>query len=138
MSCLDENTRVQMADGSARKISEIRLGDRVQEPMGGTLTVENIFRGTEDCLLRIEDEGGHQILLTDSHPVLTDQGWKRAGDLVPGSKAETNEGWAGIVKVSKAEGQSNVYNLELSADYGGCFIAEGFVVGDFKYQNSLR
>lgn len=57
---MEENTRITMADGSSRKIKDIRMGDRVMDKDGRMCMVENIFRGAEEMLLSIRTISGRE------------------------------------------------------------------------------
>ena len=43
--CLEENTRIFMADGSQKPIREIRIGEEVMSDSGKTQRVMNVWQG---------------------------------------------------------------------------------------------
>ena len=46
--CLEENTRILMADGSQKPVREIRIGDMVMCDLGEPKIVRNVWQGRED------------------------------------------------------------------------------------------
>lgn len=135
--CLGEQTLIAMADGSQREIREIKVGDMVYTGKGNAEVI-NIYSGEEKEIICIKTESGKQLLLTDSHPIMTEKGWVRAGDLNAAMKVLTSEGVAekmeGLYAVPYGK---KVYNLKLSGN-DSQLIAEGLVVGDFMCQNQME
>ena len=54
---IHEDTMIMMADGSMKKISEIRIGDYVMTEMG-YIKVSNIYSGQENSLVKIISASG--------------------------------------------------------------------------------
>lgn len=131
--CLEENTRILMADGTQRSIRNIKIGEEVMSDSGKTQRVMNVWQGREEHMMCIELKNGSKIILTDSHPIKTAAGIKRADAIdendeivmVYGEKHK-------ISSISCIEYGNRVYNLDISGNF---MIAEGIVVGDFEVQN---
>ena len=131
--CLEENTRILMADGTQRSIRNIKIGEEVMSDSGKTQRVMNVWQGREEHMMCIELKNGSKIILTDSHPIKTAAGIKRADAIdendeivmVYGEKHK-------IFSISCIEYGNRVYNLDISGNF---MIAEGIVVGDFEVQN---
>ncbi len=116
--CLDENTLVDMADGTRKKISDIEVGDEVQ-----ILGVDNWIwpnkvlnkwdSGIKECY-EIVTRDGHRITATDEHRFLTFDGWKELKDIKVGEfigspvrfngKDEMNEDMLKLTAIWLAEG----------------------------------
>ena len=72
---IHEDTMIMMADGSMKKISEIRIGDCVMTEMG-YIKVSNIYSGQENSLVKIISSSGLNITLTTEHIIKLADGWK--------------------------------------------------------------
>merc|ERR1740129_1789880 len=72
-----------MADGSERRLAEVRKGDRVAVPGGAAAGVSCVVRtrAPEGRALLSELPGGAR--LTPHHPVLVDGAWRFPDDLAP-------------------------------------------------------
>lgn len=134
--CLSEKTQILMANGMFKKVCEIKIGDKVN--IGKNLVkVSDIYTGKESDILHIITKKGKHLLLTASHPVLTDRGWIRAGDLSAADKIVTLDG-----SFEKLEGlytmpyNRKVYSLKLENN-DMQLVAEGLIVGDFMRQNQM-
>jgi len=134
--CLNENTMVMMADGSNRRIKDLRIGDMVERTMGGTCRIENIWRGYEEELIELKLENEKQLSITKDHPIITDKGVVRAITIKAGDLLLTVDGYEKVVSIEIIKYESNVYNLELG-DPDNYFWAGGIAVGDMKIQNRL-
>lgn len=131
--CLEENTRIEMADGSSKCIRDIRIGESVRGKNGFS-KVLNIIQGQEEQLLCIETAGGVRICSTEDHIFCTSRGNIKAGELCGADLLKTTQGDAAITGIYPVKG-GTVYNLDLEGD--GFFYAEGIQNGDFKNQNRL-
>ena len=131
--CLEENTRILMADGSQKPVREIRIGDMVMCDLVEPKIVRNVWQGREEHMMCIELKNGSKIILTDNHPIKTTAGIKRANEIneddeisiVYGDKSK-------IASISCIEYNGRVYNLDISGNF---MIAEGIAVGDVEVQN---
>lgn len=86
--CLWKETNVLMANGSYKRIADIRVGDQVVtvDPDDFTLSAANVInhyvRKTEKKIVKLTMSGSEEELIcTEDHPILTKNGWKKAGDL---------------------------------------------------------
>jgi hypothetical protein len=73
--CFTGETRIAMADGSTRPITEVEVGDAVVSATGAinhVLAVRHPLLGNRP-LYALDDSG---YFVTASHPFLTDDGWK--------------------------------------------------------------
>lgn len=134
--CLGKDTHIMMADSSYKVISEIKIGDLVNTGYRYA-RVTNIYTGNEAEIINMVTESGKQILMTDGHPVMTERGWVRAGNLHAADKVIIAEDQSETLQsLFIANYDDKTYNLELdSMDHQ--LIAEGIVVGDFTQQNLM-
>lgn len=131
--CLEENTRILMADGTQKPIKDIKIGDRVMSDSGEALMVRNVWQGREEHMMCIEVKNGSKIILTDNHPVKTSVGIKRADTIDENDEIVMVHGEKyKISSISCIEYEDRVYNLDISGNF---MIAEGIAVGDFEVQN---
>lgn len=91
--CLAGDSLIQLADGSIRKIEDLREDTEVLG-LNGELKITNLrkegfYERTVDRLLKIRLRSGKEIKLTEEHPLLTIKGWKDAGTLTIGSRIAT-------------------------------------------------
>ncbi|MFC3739289.1 RHS repeat-associated core domain-containing protein [Paractinoplanes deccanensis] len=90
------DTRVRMADGSAKRIDEVRAGEKVlsTDPVtgrSGAYEVTGVIAGTgERHLVEIAVDGGGTVTATDGHPIWDDERgrWAEAGELAVRSWTE--------------------------------------------------
>ncbi|MHD0317740.1 Hint domain-containing protein [Fusobacterium sp. THCT1E2] len=131
--CLEENTRILMADGTQKPIKEIRIGERVMSDSGENQIVKNVWQGREEHMMCIELKNGSKITLTENHPVKTTKGIKRADAIDENDEIVMAYGEKyKISSISCIEYGNRVYNLDISGNF---MIAEGIAVGDFEVQN---
>ena len=76
--CIEENEPVLMSDGSYKKIKDINVGATVVSYREG-YAVSNkvtavINNGLKD-LYKIKTTDGKEVVLTNNHPILSDNGW---------------------------------------------------------------
>ncbi len=157
-SCLAEGSMITMANGEKRSIESLTLNDTV---LGASeynpdhtlpLSIQDISVGVETIpMIEITTQSGLQLLLTESHPVITiaDQPvWAKRlkqGDLiqtVSDSGAVTSDR---ITAVKTVDYDKNVYNLRLSRladdaqnvdrDESFVMIANNMMVGDLGMQS---
>jgi len=110
--CLDENTLVEMADGTRRRIAELNVGDEV-------LTIDNDYcnvakkiinkwnSGQKVCY-KLTTRDGHEITSTDEHWFLTFDGWKQLKDIKVGE-------FVGVTRFTTCHKEMNPDILRLAA-----------------------
>ncbi|MEU7804519.1 LamG-like jellyroll fold domain-containing protein [Micromonospora arborensis] len=121
------DTRVRMADGSTKPISEVRIGDLVQatDPTTGRTAAQRVTdvitgsgpKNLTDITVDTDGDAGEQtgtVTATDGHPfwVEAEHRWVDARDLRPGSVIEA--GGESVVTVLSARSRTqnqSVYNL---------------------------
>lgn len=130
--CFAKDTDIRMADGSAKRIQDIRPGDRVMTD-NGSKEVLDLISGNEGKMVRIGSGRGHTITVTEDHPVMTENGWKRARDLTVGDTLMMEYGKDNIAQLYICDYHDRVFSIQTETD--GAIIAEGFFMGDFGCQN---
>lgn len=134
--CVEAHTLVQMADGSEKMVSRIKIGDRVFSPEHRPELVTSIMRGVESELYAVRAVGGRTLLLTGEHPVYTAAGVKSAMELTPVDELILADGRrANIDALYTIQGDFQVYSLELME--GRCLICNGYQTGDLRLQGEL-
>jgi hypothetical protein len=93
IQCMVGDTAVTMADGRARPLREIRLGDRVATYDNGRLGTSTILgwkNQGQDAVFEITMASGAKVKANRRHPFLVKRGeavaWIPLGDLRPGDK----------------------------------------------------
>lgn len=148
-SCLAKGTQILMADGKTVDIEKIARGSKVvADGSGVALSVTDVSVGIERIpMVRIQDDAGHELLMTTSHPVLTpDRGVVWAEELTVGSKVLTRSGTRTLVTVKRELYHDQVYNLKLDTSTlarktfpeGSSMYANGFLVGDLGLQKAYE
>jgi hypothetical protein len=137
--CLEENTRVLLADDEFRPIKDIRIGDRVATLDKGDVRVMNCWQGLEDELLELWLGDGF-IRLTPSHPVQTPTGFVKAGSLKADDEVYGYTNFRRcthkVKSIDKVKQSFMVCNLD--TENNEPFIVEaGFIVGTNYAQNII-
>lgn len=135
--CFGNQTWILMGNGSKKLVSEICEGDLVMLSTGKPATINDIYRGREESLYRITTGCG-ELNVTGSHPILTGGKWIRAFCIKNGDTVCTLEGDAKVTSVEIWPYGDTVYSLIVEDMEKGGIIANGFVVGDFNKQNTLK
>ncbi|MFD9410177.1 ricin-type beta-trefoil lectin domain protein [Streptomyces sp. NPDC059989] len=119
-------TDVLLADGSSKPIEELGTGDEVlaTDPETGETGAKDVTATiyTEDDKKYVDvsiqtDEGVKTITTTDHHPFWSesDQAWKNAGDVKPGTTLRTDEGApAPVVQTRTYQAFNETYNLTVA------------------------
>jgi hypothetical protein len=147
-SCLAAGTQVAMAGGKVAAIETLRAGQEVLNHFDrgdGALTIVDTSIGTEPTpMVRIRDEAGRTLLMTEMHPISTpDRGMVTARALATGDVVLTVDGPSKLVEVSREAYAGKVYNLKVGdkteaaalAPDQTVMYANGFVVGDGQIQS---
>ncbi len=147
-SCLAEGTSIVRADGTLAPVERIQKGDRVvANGSGRVLTVTDVARGGEDKpLVRLHDDKGHVVSLTERHPVVLSSGAVLpAVEVKANQRVRTREGVAAITSVERLPYKGQVYNLTVGtpeelatlSPAERTFFAGGLLVGDNSMQTEL-
>lgn len=135
--CFGKDTQIQMADGTQKKITEIKAGDWVAVYEEEAREVLRLTSGTEPKLVHIETEDGSRIALTDNHPILTARGIVMACQVSPADQMVMADGAKSPVRFVYLEDyHDNIYNLDLGKDAAHLIYADGFIAGDLGSQNN--
>lgn len=134
--CLGKDTQVRMADQSCKTISDIRVGEMILDANGKSVQVVDIMTGMEEKMILVESEDGKSILLTDSHPILTERGMVLAKNLNAADILIMENGSKSALRyVYIHEYNDQVYSLVFEKSTN--LIGNSFIVGDFETQNEV-
>lgn len=97
--CLAEGTPVLLADGSSRRIEDVRVGDMLATPMGSKPVVDARFTGVKP-LWEIR-AGGSVLRGTGNHLVATTKGWKRLDTVTMSDTVKLSSTGGGIRWLSR-------------------------------------
>ena len=137
--CFIAGSMVLMADGVWKEIEFVIIGEKVMGLNGVTNTVTKLHHHpvAQQVICTIDNS----ISLTDTHPMLTVEGWKSfkpeltaemhpdlelAGKLMIGDTLITHTGPDGLYDYNKKVQDIPVYNLDVDGD--DTFIVDGYVV----------
>jgi hypothetical protein len=142
--CFDVLTKIRMADGSDRLITELSKGEYVYNPVTRKpAKIVKLTMGPENKPLLHITIGNSTVRVTDTHPFMTKRGWVAARHLKAGELVLSSENH--FVKVEKVTlGQSGrmVANLALEGPANEFekhyVLADGVVTGDLVIQNMLE
>jgi intein/homing endonuclease len=82
--CVAADERVLMADGSMKRIQDVRAGDRVLSSDGSrvvTDVVRDSWASGRRPVVKVKLAGGRVLRVTRQHRIYTTRGWVEAGDL---------------------------------------------------------
>ncbi|MCP3057901.1 Hint domain-containing protein [Myxococcus sp. K38C18041901] len=147
-SCMAEGTKVTLADGTRAAIETLKVGDKVRSNASGrVLTVQDFIFGREPKpLVRLRDDQGHDLRLTEKHPVLLTSGLVVPADKVQvKDQVRTESGTAFITATERVPYDGKVYNLKLGTPEEleslgpneRTLFADGVLVGDDTMQREL-
>lgn len=147
-SCVAEGTLVRLADGSLVAVESLTQDQQVIANDGGTLlSIRDKSVGIEGIpMVRVIDHYGHNLLLTESHPVVLDDGRViQAQNLEVGDLIGTEVGPAMVENVNREMFEGKVYNLMLGTEKERrtmnanetTFFANGIRIGDAQIQQAL-
>jgi len=144
-SCFIAGTSIDMADGSSKNIEDIIVGDEVNTQDGSLDTVIHVHDIPEGLktLVTIND----RITCTDSHPFLTEEGWKsfnpeaskptyeeygiEIDQLEVGDNLITVNGLEEVTNLSSREEVAKVYNF--TTDQTHTYLVDGIVTHNKTY-----
>lgn len=135
--CLARGTTLTMADGSRKRIEEIRIGDTLKVPNAIAERVVNIYTGWEERLIELQLENGMTLKATSNHPIMTEKGYKALGELNKLDKVIIKENQLESIKmIFEVKYDDQVYNIELEKP--STLLCNNIWIGDFQIQNSLE
>ena len=146
--CFDPSTLITMADGSHKKIDDIKLNEHVLNPLTKSFgIVVRITKGPEafNGMFEIGTNNGGLVLVTSKHPFLTRAGLKQADELTKHDEIITTTGaFKKIDHITKRapNDSQRVVNIALAgatleaADH--MVEADGIVAGDLFLQEKLE
>lgn len=150
-SCLAAGTKILLKNGKSRAIESLKIGHQVSNPYDRSdraLTIMDTAEGIEPTpMVRIVDEAGHSLLLTEMHPLATpDRGMVQARMLRVGDQVMTTSGASKLTEVSREAYSGKVYNLKVGSESEQASLgpdqtivyANGFVVGDGQIQSKYE
>ncbi len=122
--CLPGDVCVTTSGGRARRIVDVRVGDKVlaydpSEQKPRYTRVEATHERLRGDLLNLTFESGHELTLTSEHPLYTSMGWRLGGDLTVEDRVlvldrQMGASWARVSQIETRPGVSKVYNLTCS------------------------
>lgn len=81
---VEENQSVLMGDGSRKKLKDVVVGDYVITKLGRPRRVMNVFKQGELECVKLNTRSGRSVTAALDHPMLTTEGWVKAGDIKTG------------------------------------------------------
>jgi len=145
--CLGDDTQVTLPDGSLKSITGFAADDDVKTENGvGTVSVTHVGTHTSS-VLKIETDGGHSLVTSTHHVIMTPGGGKHAHLIKAGDEVTTLAGSARVTNVTKLPPESrNLWNLSLGQapriddpnPEVGSFFANGILVGDARAERAMR
>lgn len=131
--CVAAGSVVLMADGSERRVEDLRVGDMVSD---GTSAhrVEHIRGGADDVTVMIT-AGDRVLRVSPEHPVLTARGMVMACDVGAEDVLVTRDGEVSPDSAFQFLGRTDVYGISL--EDGHRFVCNGFVIGDDHAQGEV-
>jgi predicted phage terminase large subunit-like protein len=85
-SCFVAGTPVRMGDGSQRCIEDVRVGEFVDTPYGPRQVLDAQRTADEAQVYEVVLSDGRTLVGTVEHPVSTERGWVRLGNLTESDK----------------------------------------------------
>ena len=144
--CFAPGVKITMADGSLRKIEDVRAGDAVRNAeTGAPVKVGKVIEGPEaPPLIRFGFEGT-TVTTSQAHPVLTASGLKPANKLKKGDTIFDAQGKPHTLTILETlpleEGQ-RVINVNLDATSSDAdqrlIVSDGIITGDIVLQGLLK
>lgn len=147
--CLGEDTQVMLADGSLKAIADFKAGDKVRTDNDnghGTVSATHVAAHPGE-VLKIEVSGGHTLVASTRHIIMTPKGGVQTHQLKKGDEVITLAGAAKVTAVTTLPADNrNLWNLSLGqaphfndpAPETGCFFANGILVGDARAERAMH
>jgi len=131
-SCFVDGVQVELVDGSEKNVSEINIGDEVKTDKGDGV-VTKIYPSKAGGQ-KLYGFNGKEPFVTEAHPFMTQDGWKKISDVVEGDILYRNG--KGIVTVESVISKeipedTPVYNFHV--DGHETYFADGYLVHNKTY-----
>ena len=142
--CFDSQTKIRMADGSDRLITDLEKGEFVFNPVTQKpAKIVKLTIGPENKPLLNISVGQSTVRVTDSHPFMTKRGWTAARDIRKGELVLTSQGqFTPVTGITLGAAGRIVVNLALEGPANEFekhyVLADGVVTGDLVIQNMLE
>jgi hypothetical protein len=141
--CFAAGTLITMADGTQKKIEDIKIDDKVKT-LAGNAAVTQTTTGMEEELFAVKTSGGQRVFLTYNHPILTTDGLIDVNNISDGDCKIITEGGKAeaITEYYIFDYKDKVYNI--STDESSCsqndhiIFANGIACGDNYLQNNPK
>ncbi|MBD5116388.1 MAG: hypothetical protein HDT48_02595 [Ruminococcaceae bacterium] len=137
--CLGKDVLLKTADKKEKTAESVKIGDKLLSHDGRTVTVEDIYTGRDETILRLKCKGGYETLMSGAHPVLDKNGkGVPVRSLKAGDKIMTeNGGTAEVISVTEEPYNDTVYNFTFAGESESVYIiADGIYAGDLNAQNA--
>jgi hypothetical protein len=141
--CFAAGTQITLPDGSTRKIEQFK-GDGSETVLksadGTAINVAGTGDGVEEKpMIRIVDNAGHSLLITETHAVVTGRGPTLAREVRVGDTVYTQQGPSKVKSISREVYTQKVHHLFLgdmtqAAAGQSTMFANGILVGDMWMQ----
>ena len=126
--CLTADTDISMADGSIKKIVDVKAGDLVLSYKDGEIITTEVshlhFNGLQ-TIYKIILVNNQYVKSTDNHRYMTKHGWKFLSELSKGNTVKTATGDVKIKSIERV-GAEKVYDLTVPETAN--FITQNFIV----------
>ena len=135
--CLAADTRILLADGTAKAIQHVTKGDVVVSDGGDRPVLATMAQPHHGPVLFLTFTNGVRLVTSLTHPMMTPGGAIQAASLKVGDQVRTAHGDTTAVRGIKDEAfRGQVYNLWLDPTRPGdtTMVANGVFVGDHLVQ----
>jgi hypothetical protein len=142
--CFDESTHIRMADGTEKRVTQLKNGEFVFNPITGKpARIVKLVAGPEFKPLIHVSVDGRVVKVTETHPFMTKRGWVQAKNMKVGDEVRsTGGGYLPVTQVSLGESGRMVVNLALDGSAAQpelhYVLADGVVTGDLVIQNLIE
>ena len=141
--CFDPTASVLLSNGKVVSASEVKLGDRIYNPLSGrSFPVKKVTAGPETIPLVEIGFGENLLRITQTHPILTASGMKRAKEIKVGDvviDASGGEQRVQYARLGELKAGQQVFNFELDVDSTDprdrLIVADNIASGDLAVQN---
>jgi hypothetical protein len=136
-ACFPAGTEITLLNGDVKNIEDIQPGDEVlsyniesKELSAGRVSALNV--STQENLVHLTTDSGHDVKCTLGHRIYTTTGWKDAGDINVGDSLLGSEGME--VQVSTKDiikGEFEVYHI-MNVGNDHSYFANGLLVHNYS------